>query len=98
MGGVGSHIATALVEVSNFAGKVISVATGKQFTWPGLIGAIDKVLGKQIESMFANRRPGDVRESLADFSPALHLLKYKQHVRFGGGLARSIEYHRGIVE
>lgn len=63
-----------------------------------MIGAIDKVLGKQIEPVLADRRPGDVRESLADFSLALHLLKYKQHMRFGGGLARSLEYHRGIVE
>ena len=84
-------------DAKDVAGQVINVATGKQFTLLDLIGSINKVLGTQIEPVFADPRPGDVRESLADISLARKLLGFEPQVTFDEGLARSIEYYRSIV-
>lgn len=79
------------------AGQVINVATGKQFTLLDLVASINKVLGTKIEPIFADPRPGDVRESLADISLARQLLKFEPRVTFDEGLESSIEYYRSIV-
>lgn len=79
------------------AGQVINVATGKQFTLLDLVASINRVLGTKIEPVFADARPGDVRESLADISLARKLLKFEPQVAFDEGLERSIEYYRSIV-
>jgi UDP-glucose 4-epimerase len=85
-------------EAKDVAGQVINVATGQQFTLLDLIAAINKVLGTQIEPIFADPRPGDVRESLADITLARQLLRFEPQVSFDEGLARSIEYYRSIVK
>jgi len=79
------------------AGQVINVATGKQFTLLDLVASINRVLGTKIEPVFADPRPGDVRESLADISLARKLLKFEPQVSFDEGLELSIEYYRSIV-
>jgi UDP-glucose 4-epimerase len=84
-------------DAKDVAGHVINVATGTQFTLLDLIAAINKVLGTQIEPIFADPRPGDVRESLADITLARKLLGFEPAVSFDEGLARSIEYYRSIV-
>lgn len=84
-------------DADHVAGQVINVATGKQFTLLDLIAAINAVLGTQIEPVFADPRPGDVRESLADITLARRLLGYEPLVTFDEGLARSIEYYKSIL-
>jgi UDP-glucose 4-epimerase len=84
-------------DAGKVAGQVVNVATGKQFTLLDLIGSINKALGTQIEPVFADPRPGDVRESLADISLARELLGFEPQVPFDEGLARSIDYYRSIV-
>lgn len=51
-------------------GKVLNVACGTQSTVLQLVAAINRVLGTAIELIFADPRPGDVRESLADITAA----------------------------
>lgn len=84
-------------EAAEAAGQVINVATGKQFTLLDLVAAINKVLGTQIDPIFAPARAGDVRESLADISLARKLLKFEPQVSFDEGLERSIAYYRSIA-
>jgi UDP-glucose 4-epimerase len=84
-------------DAEDVAGQVINVATGKQFTLLDLIASINLVLGTEIAPVFADPRPGDVRESLADISLARKLLGFEPEVSFSDGLARSIEYYRSIV-
>jgi UDP-glucose 4-epimerase len=91
----GNLLATEAKDVS---GKVINVATGKQFTLLDLVASINRVLGTSIEPVFADPRPGDVRESLADISLARQLLGFEPTVSFDAGLERSIEYYRSIVK
>jgi UDP-glucose 4-epimerase len=85
-------------EAKGVAGQVINVATGKQFTLLDLVASINQVLGTSIEPVFADPRPGDVRESLADITLARRLLGFEPAVSFDTGLERSIEYYRSIVK
>jgi UDP-glucose 4-epimerase len=85
-------------EAKDVAGKVINVATGKQFTLLDLVASINRVLGTDIEPIFADPRPGDVRESLADITLARRLLGFEPAISFDTGLERSIEYYRSIVK
>ncbi len=79
-------------------GKCINVATGKQFTLLDLVAAINRVLGTSIEPVFAEPRPGDVRESLADISLARKLLDFEPQVSFDQGLELSIDYYRSLAK
>ena len=58
-------------------GRVINVACGEQFTLLQLVAAINRVLETSIEPILADRRPGDVRASLADISVARAVLGYE---------------------
>ena len=78
------------------AGRVFNVACGGQQSLLELIGAINEVLGTAIEPVFAERRPGDVRESLADITAAREGLGYEPVVDFVEGLRRSIDYYREL--
>ena len=78
------------------SGKSINVATGRQFTLLDLVSAINRVLGTSIEPIFADPRPGDVRDSLADISLAQQIMGFEPKVSFDEGLDRSIAYYRSL--
>ena len=86
----------AAADANGVAGKVINVACGRQFTLLDLIGAINRVLGTDIEPAFEPARAGDVYESLADITLARELLGYAPTIDFDEGLRRSIEYYRSL--
>jgi UDP-glucose 4-epimerase len=85
-------------EAKDVAGKVINVATGKQFTLLDLVASINRVLGTSIEPIFAGPRLGDVRESLADITLARKLLSFEPSVTFDAGLEQSIKYYKSILK
>lgn len=78
------------------SGQVFNVACGGQFSLLQLIDSINRVLGTEIEPKFAEARPGDVRDSLADITAARSVLGYEPLVDFDEGLRRSIEYYRTL--
>lgn len=91
---VSGNLAAAIAPQA--AGHTFNVACGGQQSLLELIGAINDVLGTQIEPIFAERRAGDVRESLADITAARAVLGYEPQVDFVEGLRRSIEYYRSL--
>lgn len=86
----------AAAESESAVGHTINVACGSQFTLLDLIASINRVLGTKIEPVFADERPGDVRESLADITLARTLLHYEPSVGFDEGLRRSIDYYKTL--
>lgn len=78
-------------------GRVINVACGQQFTLLQLVAAINEVLDTKVEPIFSDRRPGDIRASLADISVARTVLGYEPVVSFEEGLQRSIEYYLALT-
>ncbi|GAB4130333.1 SDR family oxidoreductase [Thermopirellula anaerolimosa] len=90
------HANLLAAERPGVAGNVFNAANGKSITLLELLGAINRVLGTQVEPEFAPPRPGDIRESMADIASARSLLGYQPQVDFATGLERSIDYYRTI--
>ena len=75
------------------AGKVYNIASGKSCSLLELLEAINTVLGKEIEPVFAKPRVGDVRHSLADIDLAGQDLGYEVSVDFREGIERVVEWY-----
>jgi len=50
------------------AGRVMNIAVGHAFTLNELVRSLGELLDLDVEPEYAEARPGDVRESLADIS------------------------------
>ena len=87
----------AAAERSEAVGRTFNVACGRQSSLLQLMESINRVLGTSIEPIFAERRSGDVLESLADISAAREGLGYEPAIDFDEGLRRSIDYYRSLA-
>jgi UDP-N-acetylglucosamine/UDP-N-acetyl-alpha-D-glucosaminouronate 4-epimerase len=75
-------------------GEVINVANGGRVTLLELIRALQVILCKEVEPVFAPAREGDVRDSQADVFKARQLLGYSPGVSFGEGLRRTVNWYK----
>jgi UDP-glucose 4-epimerase len=87
----------AAATAAEASGRIFNVACGRQYSLLELIGSINRVLGTNIEPIFAEARAGDVRDSLADISAAREVLGYEPTIDFDEGLRRSIDYYRSLT-
>lgn len=76
------------------AGRVINIACGTSYSLLDLLLVINEALGKQVEPVFAPRRAGDVKHSLADIGLARQLLGYEVQVDFAEGMRRTVEWYK----
>ncbi len=74
-------------------GEVVNIACGQSVTINAIIKQINELLGKNIEPIYADPRPGDVRHSLADVSLAREVIGYEPVVYFDEGLKRAIDWY-----
>jgi UDP-glucose 4-epimerase len=79
------------------SGRVFNVAMGGSINLLCLLASINRLLGTDVQPIHADPRPGDIRESMADITMARRDLGYEPRVAFDEGLARSIEYYRGVA-
>ncbi len=77
-------------------GETINVAMSQRITLNKLIEVVNKILGKDIKTIYRDERAGDVKHSLADISKAKELLAYEPFVSFEDGLEKTVEYYKGI--
>jgi UDP-N-acetylglucosamine/UDP-N-acetyl-alpha-D-glucosaminouronate 4-epimerase len=77
------------------AGRVMNVAFGNSHTLNELVAILKEMLGVEVEPEYAEHRPGDVAESLADISLARELIGYEPRVDFEQGLRRTIDWIAG---
>jgi nucleoside-diphosphate-sugar epimerase len=78
-------------EVPAAAGHVFNIGNGKPRSLNQLVAALNQVLGTEIEPIYADRRPGDVRQSWADISLARAVMGYETTVGFEEGLGITVE-------
>lgn len=76
------------------SGEVINIACGQAVTVNEIIGVINEILGKNVEPLYTDPRPGDVKHSLADVTAAFELIAYKPTVPFKQGLQLAIDWYR----
>ena len=81
-------------ETPGISGEVINVATGNRISLSQLLAALQRLIGTDVQPIFAPARNGDVRDSQADIRKAERLLGYKPTVSFEDGLRRTLEWYR----
>ena len=81
-------------EAKGASGEVINVATAGRVSLNQLFQTIRDLVGAQVEPIYADPRPGDVRDSQADIGKARRLLGYEPRVSFDEGLKKTVEWYR----
>jgi nucleoside-diphosphate-sugar epimerase len=84
--------ANVLAAEGNVTGEAFNVGTGGRVTVNGLVDALNEQLGTDLDPVYDDPRPGDVRHSHADVSKAAELLGYEPGVGFEEGLARTVGF------
>ena len=77
-------------------GRVINLACGRRLTINQLLAILKRIIVSDIEPLYADPRPGDVRHSHADISLAREILDYSPKVQIEEGLRRTVEYFRNV--
>jgi len=75
-------------------GEVLNIACGQAVTVNDVIDAIKELLGKDVESIYTDPRPGDVKHSLANITLAEKTIAYKPKISFRDGLKKAISWYR----
>lgn len=74
----------------NVAGEVFNIACGERYSLLDLVSTINEILGTQIEPIFKDPRPGEVKHSLADIEKAKKMLGFEVKIKFREGLQKII--------
>jgi UDP-glucose 4-epimerase len=82
------------VDAPGAAGEVINVATGGRISLNELLRVMNRILGTDIQAIFKEPRPGDVRDSQADITRAKRLLGFEPSVLLEEGLKRTLDWCR----
>jgi UDP-glucose 4-epimerase len=85
-------------DAPDVAGRSLNLAAGGSVTLLEMLATLNKYLGTNVQPIFADPRPGDIRESMADITLARKLLKYEPRVSFDEGIRQSIDYYRALHE
>ena len=78
----------------NIAGEIFNIAGGKRTTINQLAKLISRLLDKNVESIYTNPRPGDIRYSLADITKARRLLNYQPKVNLKEVLRTTLKWYK----
>jgi len=86
--------ANLLATASKTKEGVFNIACGKRIMVNELVKNLNRVMNTDIEPLYTDPRPGDIRHSQADISRAEEVLGYKIGVDFEEGLKRTVEWFR----
>ncbi|QDG52112.1 SDR family oxidoreductase [Persicimonas caeni] len=85
----------AVERASQVAGTVINVGCGERISLNVLYRRIARQVGFDKGARQGDRRPGDVKHSLADITRACDLVGYSASIGLDEGLARTVEWFNG---
>lgn len=83
--------ANILAAETEFTG-VLNVARGKQTTINELVELVNNILAIELEPVYDDPRPGDIRHSVGDISKAVDRIGYEPDVEMKEGLKRTVDY------
>jgi nucleoside-diphosphate-sugar epimerase len=81
-------------EAPDASGEIVNVATGGRISLNTLFETMRRLIGADVEPVYAESRQGDVRDSQADITKARRLLGYAPTVSFEEGLRVTVEWYR----
>jgi nucleoside-diphosphate-sugar epimerase len=76
------------------SGRVFNIACGKRISLLELVAVLNDICGTNLTPEHTAPRPGDVRHSLADISPAQAVLGYEVTTSLEEGLRQTVEWYR----
>lgn len=82
----------ALFSENQVKGEVMNIAYGGRTTINELFFKIRDIVGNDVEPIYREERPGDVKDSLADISLATDLIGYHPDVSIDDGLRITIDW------
>ena len=91
---VSANLLACKAPAEKASGRAFNVAAGKSFSVNELYALLQELTGFDKPAVHAVPRGGDVRDSLADTSPAQQALGYKTLVDFKEGLRRTVDWYR----
>jgi nucleoside-diphosphate-sugar epimerase len=86
--------ANILAAERDVTGETFNVGCGGRITINELVDTLNDLLNTNIDPIYDDPRPGDVRHSHADISKAEDRLVYDPDISFRDGLERTIPYYR----
>lgn len=89
---VNANLLAADAQVTH--GEVVNVACGDRTTLNEIAKDINRLLGTNLEPIYKDPRPGDVRHSLADVAYTKQVIGYEPKIFFAEGLERSIDWYK----
>lgn len=72
--------------------SIFNCACGEQNSLQDLVSYLNQIMNLDITPKFAEPRPGDVRDSFADISRAVHFLQYEPQTEFFAGLQQTVAW------
>jgi UDP-N-acetylglucosamine 4-epimerase len=84
----------ALFSSKEVKGKIVNIACGSRITINELFESIRSIVGNDVEAIYREERPGDVRDSLADISLAKELIGYEPKVDLEEGLKVTVDWFK----
>lgn len=91
---VEANIRAMFSSAKEATGKVYNVAFGQRRTVNQLLSTLKDLSGSEIQAVYRDPRPGDVRHSLADISLAKELLGYDPQYDIDRGLDITFEWFK----
>ncbi|TKR25406.1 SDR family oxidoreductase [Natronomonas salsuginis] len=85
--------ANILAAERDVTGEAFNVGCDDRFTINELVHRLNELLGTNLDPIYDEPRPGDVRHSHADISKAAELLGYEPVVDFDEGLTHTLTYY-----
>ncbi|ODS41488.1 MAG: hypothetical protein A7315_06035 [Candidatus Altiarchaeales archaeon WOR_SM1_79] len=71
-----------------------NIACGERISLNEIVDILNKILNKDIKSIYTEPRQGDVKHSLADISKAKNILGYDPKYGLEAGLKETIEWYK----
>jgi len=86
------------VEARDAPGKVMNLACGGQLTLNQLLALLRQITGSDVQAVYTDPRPGDVRHSWADITLSEQVINYKTQVSLEEGLHRAVDYFGAVFK
>lgn len=84
----------ATAPAENCDGQPINIACHEAVSLNQILHKLQQLLNTDVQAIYTDVRPGDVKHSLADIERAKRLLGYEPLVKFDNGLEKAIQWYK----
>ncbi|MDX9702724.1 MAG: SDR family oxidoreductase [Candidatus Auribacterota bacterium] len=89
-----ANLCATQADLGSGYGDVFNIACGTRISLNDLVSSINAILGKNIDPVHLDPRPGDIKHSLAGVKKAAEKLKYTPDISLEKGIEMTIEWYK----